>query len=79
MKSVATQLMVDDKLVYLHVKRIVLPIKAVKEILRLAHIPHPAITKTYELLHSLYFWPGMYSDVKQLISACGSSARHAVS
>ena len=79
MKSVFGQLCVDDKLLYLDAKRIVLPLKAVKDVLKMAHLPHAGITKTYELLRSLYFWPGMYNDVKELISACGSCSKNAVS
>lgn len=63
MKSVAGQLSVDDQLAYIDAKRIVLPVKSVKDILQLAHIPHAGMTKTYELLRSLYFWPGMFYDV----------------
>lgn len=37
---VASQLSSDDELVYNNAKRIVLLTKAVKDILRLAHIPH---------------------------------------
>ena len=76
MKSVFGQLSVDDELAI--AKRIVLPHKAVKEVLRMAHLPHAGITKTYELLRSLYFWPGMYNDVKQFILACGPCAKNAV-
>ena len=79
MKSMSSQLCVDDELVYLNAKRIVLPLKAVKEVLRLAHLPHAGITKTYELRRSLYFWPGMYNDVKQLISACDPCSKNAIS
>ena len=77
MKSVFGQLSVNDELVYLDAKRIVLPLKAVKEVIRLAYLPHAGITKTYELLHSLYFWPGMFNDVKQLILACLPCAKNA--
>ena len=55
------------------------PLKAVKKILCLAHIPHAGIMKTYELLRSLYFWPGMYNDEKQLILVCGPCTKNAVS
>ena len=79
MKSVFGQLSVDDELVYIDTKRIVLPRKALKEVLRLAHLPHAGITKTYELLRSLYFWPGMYNDVNQLILACGPCVKNVVS
>ena len=79
LKYVFGQLSIDNELVYLDAKRIVLPLKAVKEVLKMAHLPHAGITKTYELLCSLYFWSGMYNDVKQLISACGPCTRNATS
>ena len=79
MKSVFGQLSVDNKLIYLEAERIVLPLKAVKDVLRMAHLPHDDIKKTYKLLRSLYFWPGMCNDVKQLISACGPYSKNAVS
>ena len=79
MKSVLGQFSVDDEPVYLDAERIVLPLKAVKEVIRLAHLPHAGITKIYELLCSLYFWPGMFNDVKQLILACGPCAKNAIS
>ena len=53
MKSVFSQLSVDNELVYINAKRIVLPLKAVKDVLKRAHLPHAGKTKTYELLRSL--------------------------
>lgn len=64
---------------YIDAKRIVLPLKPVKEVLRLSHLLHAGITKTRELLRSLYFWPGMYTDVKQQILACSPCTKNAVS
>ena len=51
-------------------KRIVLPLSAVKPILKLLHSSHSGITKTTNLARSLYFWPGMANDIKQTISTC---------
>ena len=63
LKSVFSNLSVDDNLVYIDTKRIVLRIAAVKNILSLAHSTHSGIFKTYELCRSMYFWPGMFNDI----------------
>ena len=63
LKSVMPQLSVDKA-------RIVLLKNAVKAVLPLVHISHIGMNKTYELCRSLYFWPGMFSDIKQMISQC---------
>ena len=70
MKAVMPQLSVDEELVYMDAKRIVVPRKAVKSILNLAHISHIGVNKTYDLCRSLYFWPGMLNDIKQMIEKC---------
>ena len=54
----------DDDLAYIDAKRIVLPIAAVQNILALAHSTHSGISKTNELCRSMYFWPGMFNDIK---------------
>ena len=67
LKSVMSQLSVDEDLVYLDAARIILPKGAVKKILPLVHTSHIGINKTYELCRSLYFWPGMFNDIRQMI------------
>ena len=66
LRSVFSHLSINDDLVYINAKCIVLPIAAVKNILVLAHTTHSGISKTYKLCRSMYFWPG----IKQMISAC---------
>ena len=39
-------------------------------VLPLLHAAHIGINKTYELCRSLYIWPGMYNDLKQMIAQC---------
>ena len=56
-------------------KRIVLPLPSVKPILKLLHSSHSGITKTTNLAHGLYFWPGMMNDIKQLVSTCQECTR----
>ena len=47
-----------------------MPLKGVKSILKLLHVSHVGVNKTYDLTHSLYYWPGMLNDIKQLIDGC---------
>ena len=68
LKSVMSQLSVDEDLVYLDAARIVLPKNGVKAVLPLVHTAH--IGCPYELCRSLYFWLGMYNDIKQMIAQC---------
>ena len=68
-------LSVQDNLVLLDSRRIVLPLLAVKPVLRLLHASHSGITKTTVLAKALYFWPGMSNDIKQLISSCVQCAK----
>ena len=47
LRTVFSHLCIDDDLVYIDAKRIVMPIAAIKDILRLVHATHSGITKTY--------------------------------
>ena len=66
---------VMDNLMLLNSRRIVLPMSAVKPILKLLHSSHSGITKTNNLACGLYFWPGMTNDIKQLVSTCTDCTR----
>ena len=68
-------LSVSDGLILLDTRRIVLPLPAVKPVLRLLHASHSGINKTLVLARGLYFWPGMVNDIKQLISNCRECTR----
>ena len=61
---------VDGELVYLDTRRIVMPFKGVKPILKLLHVSHVGVNKTYDLARSIYYWPGMLNDIKQMIDGC---------
>ena len=75
LKSDFDSLSTSDGLVLLDSRRIVLPLGAVKPILQLLHASHSGMNKTLVLARSLYYWPGMVNDVKQLISRCTACAR----
>ena len=63
-------LSIQEGLVLLDSRRIVLPLPAIKPILKLLHASHSGMTKTSALARGLYFWPGMSNDIKQLVSTC---------
>ena len=69
LKGLLDILSISDGLVLMDSKRIVLPLPAVKPILKLLHSSHSGITKSTNLARGLYFWPGMTNDIKQLVSA----------
>ena len=51
-----------------------MPVKGVKPVLKLLHVSHVGVNKTYDLARSLYYWPGMLNDIKQLIDGCKACA-----
>ena len=63
LKGNMDDLSVSDGLVLLDSRRIVLPLSAIKPVLRLLHSSHSGITKTTALARGLYFWPGMTNDI----------------
>ena len=65
-------LSISDNLVLLDSRRIVLPLPAVKPVLKLLH---SSMTKTTNLARGLYFWSGMTNDIKQMISLCPDCVR----
>ena len=68
-------LSICDNLVLLDSRRIVLPLPAVKPVLKLLHSSHSGMTKTINLARGLYFWPGMTNDIKQMVSSCPDCVR----
>ena len=75
LKSDMASLSVSDGLVLLDSPCIVLPLSAVKPVLKLLHASHSGINKTIVLARGLYFCPGMINYVKQLISSCHECAK----
>jgi hypothetical protein len=78
-KSMFHRLSVDNELVYADGNRLVLPKKAVSKVLKGLHASHSGETKTYEMARSMYYWPGMYNDVTQMIQNCGICAKYRAS
>ena len=76
LKAVFDNLSVDGELVYLDAKRIVMPLKGVKPVLKLLHSTLVGMNKTYNLALSLYYWLAMLNDIKQLIDGCEGCASY---
>ena len=55
--------------------RIIVPKPARKEILRLLHLPHQGQVKTKKAAQLLYYWPGMNSDIANLVNSCEACQR----
>ena len=70
LKGSSDILSISEDLVLMDSQCIVLPLPAVKPIVKLLHSSHSGITKTTALAHGLYFWPEMTNDIKQLASTC---------
>ena len=70
LKAVFDNLSVDVESVYLDARRIVMQLKGVKPILKLLQVSHVGVNKTYDLARSIYYWPGMLNDIKQMIDGC---------
>ena len=50
--------------------RIIVPKMCRKEVLEVLHRPHTGQAKTKQNVKSLYYWPGMYNDVKRVTEQC---------
>ena len=60
----------DDLLLVVDDRRIVVPISARTEILKLLHISHVGVTKTQETTRERYFWPRMSAQIQQMCEVC---------
>ena len=70
LQSERDNLSLEDNLVLLHSRRIVLPERALAKVLDLLHVNHSGITKTIALAKGLYYWPGMVRYITWLINSC---------
>ena len=69
-KSSLDQLSIAEDLIVYNGKRVLVPYACRKKILSQLHLSHQGFDKTYKLARELYFWPGMNSDLKNIISNC---------
>lgn len=50
--------------------RLVVPKALIPKVLRITHMGHLGVAKTYALLRERYFWKGAYKDTKQFVESC---------
>lgn len=50
--------------------KLVIPVKLQGKVVKLLHEPHLGIEKTLARARMLYFWPGMTTQIKELIASC---------
>ena len=62
----------DTRLIMLDTNRIVVPVPARPDVLRSLHSAHQGYNKTCKLATQLYYWPGMTTDIQNLIDSCSS-------
>ena len=60
----------DEGLIAYDSSRILVPVTARREILRILHEPHAGIGKTRANAKQLYFWPSMNNEIKTLVDSC---------
>ena len=60
----------DSTLLTLDIKRLVVPLQAQKNILKILHYSHQGISKTYAAARTRYYWPSMKEDIQQLTQSC---------
>ena len=60
----------ETRLVVLDGSRVVVPRAARQEVLRLLHLPHCGLPKTYMQGRQLFYWPIMKNDIKQALQRC---------
>ena len=76
-QSVWDNMSYENGLLFVDGTQAVVPATARKEVLRLLHLPHAGQVKTRQAAKQLYFWPGINSDIKNLVEACNACANYA--
>lgn len=52
--------------------RLVVPLALQRPIMKMLHAPHLGIEKTLARARMLYYWPGMSSQIKEIVSTCAT-------
>ena len=62
--------LLDDSLLAIENRKLLIPRRSRQEILRILHEGHCGISKTVATARKRYFWPGMRNDIVNLINKC---------
>lgn len=50
--------------------KIVIPSTLIPKVIRIAHVTHLGVQKTYQLLQKNYWWKGMFKDTQDFVNSC---------
>ena len=65
----------DEGLILLDATRIYVPIGSRKQVLEQLHTGHCGLQKTWETAKTMFFWPGLKNQIKQMIERCDACQR----
>ena len=66
----------ENCLVLYDADRLVVPKLSRKPILKTLHAAHPGINRMRKSAQAIYFWPGMTSDIKNVVDSCEECRTH---
>ena len=73
LKSIKSEISVQDNLLMIDAKRIILPTSAIKPIMNRLHAGHAGQEKTVKLAQQLYYWQNMTNDIKSIVVTAASA------
>ena len=61
---------VDDNLLCINTKQLFVPTGCRKDVLEKLHLSHGGMTRLYNTARSIYYWPGMKNNIRQVVDSC---------
>ena len=69
MRVMKDQLSIEEGIILLDARQIVIPKQAIKLILNRIYSSHSGINKSLQLAHSLFYWPATNNDIKNSVTS----------
>ena len=70
LKNIKNEISVNNNLLMIDAKRIILPISAITPIMSRLNAGHAGQEKTLKLAQQLYYWQNMTNDIKSIVDNC---------
>ena len=70
LKNIKSEISINENLLMIDAKRIILPKSAIKPIMDRLHAGQAGQEKTVKLAQQLYYWQNMTNDIKSIIDNC---------
>ena len=70
LKSIKGDICVQNDLLMIDARRIILPTRAIKPVMNRLHAGHAGQEKTVTLAQQLYYWQNMTNDIKTVVENC---------